>query len=168
MSNDAGGGQSPSSPPFSICHLVFAIAVCLALLAASGCSLFAPRKPLLYRVQGRVVDADTRQPAANVRVRLAARIPTDFGPRTLTAYGMTGHDGTYDIELSEGFAVLRSAQAIRIEVSKGGFGATAIDLPIPAKRESVYKAPDLYLAPVVRGDTAVPRTRSPEKPIPWQ
>jgi hypothetical protein len=118
-----------------------------ALLAASGCSLFAPRKPLLYRVQGRVVDAATRQPAANVRVRLAALIPTDFGPRTLTAYGMTGHTGTYDIELSEGFAVLRSAQAIRLEASKSGYGATSTDLPVPGKKEDVYKVPDLYLAP---------------------
>lgn len=118
-----------------------------ALLAASGCSLFAPRKPLLYRVQGRVVDAATRQPAANVRVRLAASIPTDFGPRTLTAYGMTGHNGTYDIELSEGFAVLRSARAIRLEASKSGYGATSTDLPVPGKKEDVYKVPDLYLAP---------------------
>ena len=139
-----------------------------ALLAASGCSLFAPRKPLLYRVQGRVVDAATRQPAANVRVRLAASIPTDFGPRTLTAYGMTGHNGTYDIELSEGFAVLRSARAIRLEASKSGYGATSTDLPVPDKKEDVYKVPDLYLTPVVRGAPAVPRIHSPEKPIPWK
>ena len=158
MSNDAGGHEPASAPSFSIYHLAFSIGVCLALLAASGCSLFAPRKPLLYRVEGRVVDAATRQPAANVRVRLAARIPTDFGLRTLTAYGMTGHDGTYDIELSEGFTVLRSAQAIRLEASKGGYGAASTDLPIPAKRESVYKVPDLYLAPV----------GPPEKPIPWK
>ena len=150
MSNDAGGRRSSSAPSFSIYHLAFSIAVGLAFLAA-GCSLFAPRKPLLYRVQGRVVDAATRQPLPNVLVRLAARIPTDFGPRTLTAYGMTGHTGTYDIELSEGFAVLRSAQAIRLETSKGGYGATSTDLPIPAKRESVYKVPDLFLAPAKPG-----------------
>ena len=168
MSNDAGGCRSSSAQSFSIYHLSFSIGFCLVFLA-SGCSLFAPRKPLLYRVQGRVVDAATRQPLPNVLVRLAARIPTDFGPRTLAAFGMTRHDGTYDVELSEGFAVLRTAQAIRIEVSKDGFGATGADLPIPAKRESVYKVPDLFLAPVVRGAPMAPlRTGPPERPIPWQ
>jgi len=168
MPNDPGRHEPAPTPSFSIYHLSFSIGFCLVFLA-SGCSLFAPRKPLLYRVQGRVVDAATRQPAANVRVRLAASIPTDFGPRTLTAYGMTDHTGTYDIELSEGFAVLRSAQAIRLEASKSGYGTTSTDLPIPGKKEDVYKAPDLYLAPVVRGAPMAPlRTGPPEKPIPWQ
>jgi len=152
----AGYSSWPLRHSFVIRITIFVMA---ALLAASGCSLFAPRKPLLYHIQGRVVDAATRQPATNVRIRLAALIPTNLGPRTLTAYGITGHDGTYDIELSEGFAVLRTAQAIRLEASKSGYGTTSTDLPIPGKKEDIYKVPDLYLAPVVRGAPATDNNR---------
>jgi hypothetical protein len=153
-------------PPFNIYHLAFIISV----LLCPGCGLNLkppPPKPQLYRVQGRVLDATTRQGLASARVLLRAAIPTELDTRALaavagpapqgrgavqlTAYAYTSASGEYRVELSEGFEILRSAARIRIEVSKGGYLVAGMDLPPPGRPEKVYGVPDILMAP---GDPA--------------
>jgi len=127
----------------------FAVSIALAHLAA-GCGPLmhpAPEKPDLYRITGRVADAQTRQGLPNVRVLLRVTILTDLGPRALISYGYTGANGSYRVEVSEGFAVVREAVQIRLEASGRGYKPAAIDLPPPAKPQKVYPVPDILLAP---------------------
>jgi hypothetical protein len=142
-------------------HLIFIISVFLA-----GCGpLFSrtPQKPQLFCVTGRVADARTRQGLANVRVLLRVTVLTDLGLRTLAAYGYTGPAGTYSVEVSEGFEVVREAVQIHLEASTRGYTAAGIDLAPPAKPEKAYPAPDILLAP---GDLAPSRTLPPGVAIP--
>ena len=146
------------------------------LLAAQapGCgSLFhkTPAKPQLYRVEGRVLDGLTRQGLGKVRILLRAIIPTQLqtqalaaagspdargsGAVQLSSYAVTAEDGSYTVELSEGFQIVRSATRIRLEASLPGYSAAGIDLPAPTAPEPVYKAPDLFLA---HGTLAPPST----------
>jgi len=143
----------------------FAVSIALAHLAA-GCGPLmhpAPEKPDLYRITGRVADAQTRQGLPNVRVLLRVTILTDLGPRALISYGYTGANGSYRVEVSEGFAVVREAVQIRLEASGRGYKPAAIDLPPPAKPEKVYPAPDILLAP---GDLPRATTLPPGVTIP--
>jgi len=138
----------------------------LGALCLCGCGPLrwpAPRKPDLYRVAGRVVDAQTRQGLANVRVLLRATILTDFGPRPLASYGYTGANGSYSVEVSEGFAVVHHAVQIRLEASGRGYKPAAVDLPPPARPQKVYPAPDILLVP---GDLPRATTLPPGVTIP--
>jgi hypothetical protein len=138
----------------------------LGALCLCGCGPLirpAPEKPDLYRVTGRVVDAQTRQGLANVRVLLRVTILTDLGPRALASYGYTGANGSYSMEVSEGFEVVRHAVQIRLEASGRGYKPAAVDLPPPAKPEKVYPAPDILLAP---GDLPRATTLPPGVTIP--
>ena len=159
--------------------LAFALLASFAVSAAGlGCgNLFRPappRKPRLYCVEGRVLDAETRQGLSQVRVRLAAQIPTSGGTRTLTAYAVTRDDGSYEVELGEAFDVVRSAQAIRLDVYTPGYLTSGQDIPPPDKNERVYKLDDIVLVvgklpapanPVIPGYTPKP---SRMKPLPWK
>jgi len=151
----------------------FVIPAILILLA--GCGPLFQRKPLLYRVQGRVFDAKTKQGLANARVLLRAAMPGPAGTQFLSAYGIAGPTGAYDVELSEGFEVLRQATHIRIEASLRGYLAAGYDLPPPAKKEDVCRVPDIFLAPGSPYPSGIPRelnvpTRPSRQksPLPWK
>jgi hypothetical protein len=164
------------------------IAAIVAMSLASGGCAFprqAEPKPTLYRVVGRVLDGHTRQPLANVRVRLRAVLPVNFnasslpvygdkkpagaGTIPLTSYGITRTDGKYDIELSEKPEVVRSAIEIRVDASLGGYELGACDLPPPGQPQAAYEAPDIYLLPrSPTGQPAAARPNPAEKPIPWK
>ncbi|MBM4017358.1 MAG: hypothetical protein FJ288_03375 [Planctomycetes bacterium] len=122
-----------------------------------------PPKPDLYRVTGRVIDAPTKQGLGGVRLLLRAAIPTDLGPRTLAAHGYTSATGTYSVELSEGFDVLRTAMGIRLEASKRGYLPVMVDLPPPAPGQKAYPVPDIVLAP---GDLPPATVAPPGVPVP--
>jgi len=125
-----------------------ALGLVLGLLAlASGCGTPTSRKPNLYEVRGRVLDATTGQGIINARVRLRAAIPTGGFGQTLVGYAVSGVDGTYAVELSAKFDVMRYARAIEVYVSKSGYVPAGADLPPPAKKQPHYKAPDIALAP---------------------
>lgn len=146
---------------FNISHLTFFV---LAFLSCGCGNLFhtTPAKPQLYRVQGRVVDGLTRQGLGKARVLLRATIPMQLNAQALAAagspdaqgggavqlsnYGVTDEDGSYTVELSEGFGVVRNASRIRLEASLPGYAAAGIDMPVPTKDDPVHKAPDLFLA----------------------
>ena len=172
---------------------IFAVTLLVAV-ALSGCgNLFhtTPSKPQLYRVEGRVLDGLTRQGLGKVRILLKATIPTQLNTQALAAagspdaqgsgavqlanYAMTAEDGSYTVELSEGFQVVRSAARIRVEASLPGYSPGAIDLPVPSRDEPVHEAPDLLL---MEGAPAPPSTLprgvflpgipSQPGPIPWK
>jgi hypothetical protein len=170
--------------------------ICLAGLAAmlaaaaSGCGLFVkspPPKPQLYAVEGRVIDAQTGNGMLNVRVMVRATIPamanaTGLPPMSgkapalggqilMTGYGMTGTEGRYRVELSEGFEIARLATQIRVEVSAPGYLAEGADMPIPKADQAAYKAPDILLSRAYRLPPAPlpgPTPTAPEKAIPWK
>jgi hypothetical protein len=104
-----------------------------------------------------------RQPVDRVQ-------PRDSSKTYLVANGFTRANGTYDLELSEGFEVLRSATDIRIEAFLGGYEIGTMDMPVPNKPQKSYAAPDLYLSPRLPAapPTNIPRSNPPEKPIPWK
>jgi hypothetical protein len=148
---------------FDFFFALFAFLAVNSLLVGCG-NLFhtTPAKPQLYRVQGRVVDGLTRQGLGKARVLLRATILTQLNAQALAAagspdaqgsgtvqlsnYGITAEDGSYTVELSEGFEVVRNASRIRLEASLPGYAPAGIDLPPPMKDDPVYKAPDLFLA----------------------
>jgi hypothetical protein len=117
------------------------------LAAAGGCGVPAspPRKPNLYEVRGRVVDADTGQGVADARVRVRATIPAAVGDQILAAYAMTRSDGTYRAELAEGFDVVRLASEVHVVATKNGYIPGGADLPPPEKDRPYYEAPDVVM-----------------------
>ena len=156
----------------------------------AGCGLFVkspPPKPQLYTVEGRILDAQTGKPMANARVMVRATIPAQVnttglppisghmpslgGQMLMTGYGITGPDGTYQVELSEGFQIARLASEIRVEASAPGYLAAGTDMPIPKTDEPAYKAPDILL---IRASRLMPTPlpgitpTAPEKAIPWK
>ncbi len=147
-------------------------------MLALGCHLPSPRprKPTLYEVRGRVIDADTQQGVAAARVRVRATLPFGSGAQYLTAYAVTEMDGTYRVELSEGFAVMQQAAAIRIDASKEGYIPGGADLPPPAKPRDYYEAPAIVVKrgrvpqppPDLKG-LGIPLTEPPPpNPVPWK
>jgi hypothetical protein len=162
---------------------LFLVAAVLIAAAAAGCGPGRESsKPLLYRVTGKVLDAATKQPLAHVRVRLQAVFQVDFdasrlpayggkkpsgsGTMPLTAYGFTKADGSYDVELSQGPEYVRNASAISVDATQANYLPAGCDLPPPKKPQPVYEAPTIFLTP--RSLPGVPRSTSPDKPIPWK
>ncbi|MEA3366716.1 MAG: carboxypeptidase-like regulatory domain-containing protein [Planctomycetota bacterium] len=109
-----------------------------------------PRKPNLYEVRGRVIDADTNQAVPHARVRLRATIAGAVGVQYLTGYAVSRADGTYRAELSATFDVMRGAAEIRLDASKKGYIPGGADLPPPARKRDYYEAPDIV---VKQGET---------------
>ena len=156
----------------------WAVVTALAALAvvSAGCGPGADRKPQLYRLTGRIIDGETRQGVPSVRLLLRAVIPTSLGKRTLAAYGVTDADGKYDVELSEGFAVLHYADSILLEAAKPGYLPSRIDVPPPGDPKSAHTLPDLTLErgqlpspanPAVPGLTRPPAPMPRRNPLPW-
>jgi hypothetical protein len=184
--------RSPKRPlallfghPFVI--LFSGLVIAAGLLAAAGCGM--PRqtepKPDLYRVAGRVLDAHTKEPLTNVRIRLRAVLPVNFdasrlpvygdkkptgsGTIPLTSYGYTKADGKYEVELPEKPEVIQRAIEIQVDASIGGYELGTCDVPPPLKPQPVYTVQDIYLVP--RSPTGQPAGTRPNpvtKPIPWK
>ena len=131
--------------------------ILLALLAA-GC--FSPR-PDFYILRGRVLDAETGRGLGDARLRLRAAIATGLGPRVFSAYGVTAPDGTYELELGEGYDALRLAGRIRLDVGKSGYATGGAEIPPPARKQNVYAAPDVVLQRVPLEPFAAPRAGEP-------
>ena len=143
------------------------------MFAASGCGPIIPGKPLLYRIEGRVLDIATKEPLPYVHLYLKANVPTHFGVRTLSATGFTQVDGRYTIELGEGFDVLETAARIRLDASRSGYLPGGTDLQPPKWEQKVYKVPDIFLTPgrlPLSGNLppGVPPIPGGPKPGPWQ
>ncbi len=146
-------------------------------LAWPGCRALRPppRKPNLFEVRGRVVDAETGQGLAGVRVRVRATLAGPAGDQILSAYAVTRADGTYAAELSATFEVVRHAREIRIDASKDGYVPGGTDLPPPTKPRDWFKVPDVALrrgrAPRPPADLrrlGVPIVEPPRRlPLPW-
>jgi hypothetical protein len=136
-----------------------------ALIALLGVTVLVgcgPSKPQLYSVRGRVVDAATRQGVVQAKLLLRALLVEAnkeglAASATLMAYGFTEADGTYSVELSQGFDVLRRASAIRLEASAPGYGTATMDVPAPTKKEEFYKLPDILMVRAVASPWAVPK-----------
>ncbi|MGB2937193.1 MAG: hypothetical protein WBD05_03210 [Phycisphaerae bacterium] len=121
------------------------MAVCLIALAA-GCQPQAERKPQLYCLRGRVLDAETGEGLPRARLWLRAGISTAFGSRSLATAGITKTDGTYELELGEGFDVVQLAHAIHASAGKPGYAPKTTNLPTPTKAQRFYVAPDIILS----------------------
>ena len=141
------------------CVTMRLIVVLVLGLVAAGCGHARPAKPVLFRVCGRVLDADTKEGLAQARLLLQASIPTGAGSTTLKTFGATGADGKYDVELSEGFQVLQYASQIRLSVAKQGYGSVSVDVPIPAKASPFYPMGDIVLARAFSAPSPVPPVR---------
>jgi len=137
------------------------------VLASVGCG---PKKPELFRVRGRIVDAETKQGLSGVKVLLRAGIPTGVGATTLKSFGLTGADGRYDVELSEGFGVLRTAAEIRLDAAKQGYGPVSVGVPVPLRPAPFIPLGDIVLtrmaAPFREGPPAPPRGLFRDDPPP--
>jgi len=96
-------------------------------------------------LRGRVLDAETGRGLGDARLRLRAAIATNLGPKVLSAYGMTGPDGAYEMELGAGYDALRLAGRIRLDVGKPGYATGGAEVPPPARKQKVYAAPDVVL-----------------------
>jgi len=122
------------------------IALVGLIALAAGCQPQAGRKPQLYCLRGRVLDAETGEGLPRVRLWLRAGISTAFGPRSLAAVGITKTDGTYELELGEGFDVVQLAHAIYVRAGKPGYVPKTTNLPTPTKAQPFYVAPDIILS----------------------
>jgi len=101
----------------------------------------------VYRLRGRVLDAETGQGMDRVHLRLRALVPTSLGPKMLSAYGLTGPNGTYELELGAGPDVIGEALRIRLDAGKPGYETGGADIPVPAGRQGAHTAPDIALRP---------------------
>ena len=152
------------------------VVVAVAALLAAGCGTGASRKPLLYQVRGRVVDAETELGVPSARVLLRAALRTPLGTQVLSSYGVADADGKYTVELSEPFEIVRHAAQIRIDVSRYGYASHGTELPPPATRERFHTVPDIVLGRT--GGPAPPDVPSPggvlrkapsrKSPLPWK
>jgi hypothetical protein len=138
------------------------VAIAVGVVAAGGCGRGRQAKPELFRLRGRIVDAETKQGMAQVRLVLSAVIPTAAGKTTLKNYGITAADGFYDIELSEGFETLRYASQIRLEAAKHGYAAVSVEVPAPMKGAPFFRLGDIVMA---RSGAGVP-SGSVRPPVP--
>jgi len=163
----------------------FVIPVCVLAL---GCGPAA--RPPGYGVTGRVLDAETKQPVASARVLLRVTVPTGFDGRAVTvpgaptptggglvqlsAYGLTGPAGVYDVDLPYTADVLGAARQIRVEASKAGYQVGTAHLPAPPAQLGLQKAADILLvkagAPPVRAapGAARPGARPGDGLLPWK
>jgi hypothetical protein len=128
------------------------------VLASVGCG---PKKPELFRVRGRIIEAEMKQPLSGVRLVLRATFPADVGKTTLKSFGMTRADGSYDVELAEGFAVLREAAEIGLDAAKPGYTPVSVGVPVPIRSAPFYKMGD-----IVMKRSAVPLREGPPPPPP--
>jgi len=138
---------------------VASVLVALAALLAAGCGTRASRKPTLYQVRGRVVDAETKMGVASARVLLRATMRTAFGTQILSAYAVADVDGKYTAELSEPFETVRYAAQIRVDASKPGYATRGAELPPPARKRPFHPVPTILL-----GRTGGPAP--PDVPVP--
>jgi hypothetical protein len=107
-----------------------------------GCG---PKKPELFRVRGRILDAEMKQPLPGVRLVLRATFPADVGKTTLKSFGMTRADGSYDVELAEGFAVLREAAEIGLDAAKPGYAPVSVGVPVPIRSAPFFRMGDIVM-----------------------
>ena len=135
-------GRSSSKFRHSLVIRASSFVILLTALLASGC--FSPR-PDFYILRGRVLDAETGRGLGDARLRLRAAIATDLGPKVFSAYGVTAPDGTYELQLGEGYNALRLAGRIRLDVGKSGYATGGAEIPPPARKQKQYAAPDVVL-----------------------
>ena len=148
----------------------------LTLVVSAGCGMPASRKPALYQVRGRVVDAETRLGVPNARILLRAALATTLGTKVLSVYGVADADGKYAVELSEPFETVRYASQIRVDASKRGYAPSGVELPPPAGKQPFYPVPDIPLGraggpvpPDVPSPGGILRQPPPKKsPLPWK
>ncbi len=150
--------------------------VLLGLVALAGCGMPASRKPALYQVRGRVVDAETKEGVSGARVLLRAALRTNLGMQVLSSYGVADADGKYSVELSEPFETVRHASQVRIDASKQGYVTHGTELPPPARKQPFHPAPDILLRrtsgpgpPSVPPPAGILRKAPPKtSPLPWK
>jgi hypothetical protein len=136
------GGATLNTYRHSFGIRISSFVILLTALLAAGC--FSPR-PDFYVLRGRVLDAGTGRGLGDARLRLRAAIATDLGPKVFSAYGVTAPDGTYELELNEGYDALRLAGRIRLDAGKSGYATGGAEIPPPPKKQNVYAAPDVVL-----------------------
>jgi len=167
--------REPDGAPRRLTSCVLAASF-LALVVTAGCGRRASRKPVLYQVRGRVVDAETNLGVANARVLLRAALRTALGTQVLSSYAVADADGKYTVELSEPFETVRLAAQIRIDVSKEGYVTSGTDLPPPDRKRPFHPAPTILLKhtggpapPDVPSPPGVLRKAPPKtSPLPWK
>lgn len=149
--------HSPGAPGATAGRISLFVILLTALLAA-GC--FSPR-PDFYVLRGRVLDAETGRGLGDARLRLRAAVATGLGPRVFSAYGVTAPDGTYELELAEGYEALRLAGRIRLDVGKSGYATGGAEIPPPARKQKRYAAPDVVLQRAESEPFVAPRAGEP-------
>jgi len=141
-----------------------------------GCGTPTSRKPNLYEVRGRVVDAETKLGLASARVRVRAVMPSAVGKQVLTSYAVADVEGQYRAELAAGFAAVQHAAEVRVDASVPGYVPGGVDLPPPQKSQGHYAAPDILLSrgqaphpPPDLKDLGIILTEPPKPdPLPWR
>ena len=149
------GGATLNTYRHSFVIRISSFVILLTAFLAAGC--FSPR-PDHYVLRGRVLDAETGRGLGDARLRLRAAVATGLGPRVFSAYGITAPDGSYELELGEGYAALRLAGRILLEAGKSGYATGGAEIPPPARKQKAYAAPDVVLQRAKPGDE---RSESP-------
>ena len=152
------GGTVVRRPGGTVTRRCVAVLVLGAMVFLSvGCG---PKKPELFRVRGRIIDAEMKQPLSGVRLVLRATFPADVGKTTLKSFGVTRADGSYDVELAEGFAVLREAAEIGLDAAKPGYTPVSVGVPVPIRSAPFFKLGDIVMrrsaAPLREGPPPTP------------
>ena len=152
------GGTVARRPGGTVTRCCVAVLVLGAMVfLGAGCG---PKKPELFRVRGRIIDAEMKQPLSGVRLVLRATFPAGVGKTTLKSFGMTRADGSYDVELAEGFAVLREAAEIGLDAAKPGYTPVSVGVPVPIKSAPFFKLGDIVMkrsaAPLREGPPPAP------------
>jgi hypothetical protein len=81
--------------------------------------------------------------------------------KSFSAYGITAPDGTYELELAEGYDALHLAGRIRLDAGKSGYATGGAEIPPPATKQKAYAAPDVVLKRAESKPFATPRTGEP-------
>ncbi len=119
-----------------------------------------------YRVAGKVVDAQTKEPLRNARLRLKVAVPTVLGPRVWSTYGIAGPTGGFELELNLPFATMRTATAIQLAAAAPGYLPQAVKVPPPTEARDVYAVPPVGLVKQAAKPFGPPQPAGDPEPLP--
>jgi hypothetical protein len=168
---------------------VFSAAVCAVLAVACGCRSQAERNSQgtpqmandqrsMYRLRGKVVDAQTLRGLGQARLSLTVRVPTPVGTRAAKVYGAADSQGKYELRVPLSHETMRQAAEIELSAGLPGYEAKTVTIPRPLLASPFHVAPVIGLRKHVEADLPwqperdTPRTESrsstgEEKSSPW-
>ncbi len=169
------------------------LAVSAVLAAAGGCQPRADRagngqgadgpqmaanERSMYRLRGKVVDAQTLRGLPQARLSLVVRVATPVGMRSARVYGAADSKGNYELRVPLSHETMRQAEEIELSAGLPGYEAKTIEVPRPLVRASFHLAPIVGLRKYTDADlpwqperdtpvTEIRRSQSEQKDSTW-